>query len=111
LVGEFDLSGFGKSKARSEKIKTTFSINEDGILNVTAENLKPGAASTNIEVSAVGAIEPAEMARMIKEADEYAEEDKRLAKNLKARIMLEEMINRIATHPSGKGKAIAEEAE
>ena len=48
---------------------------------------------------------------MIKDAKEFAEEDKRLAKNLKARILLEELVHKIASHPSGKGKSIAEEAE
>lgn len=111
LVGEFDLSGFGKSPARTERIKTTFSINEDGILKVNAENQKAGAPTKDITVSAVGALTPVEIARMIKQAEEFAEEDKRLAKNLKARILLEELAHRIAMHTSGKGTKIAEEAE
>lgn len=111
MVGEFDLSGFGKSPARTERIKTTFSINEDGILKVNAENQKAGAPTKDITVSAVGALTPVEIARMIKQAEEFAEEDKRLAKNLKARILLEELAHRIAMHTSGKGTKIAEEAE
>ena len=80
-------------------------------MSVRAENQKQGAPSKDITVSAVGALTPVEIARMVKQAEEYAEEDKRLAKNLKARILLEELVHAIATHRSGKGKAIAEEAE
>ena len=111
FVGEFDLSGFGKSPARTERIKTTFSMNTDGILTVNAENQKAGAPSKDIEVKSISALTPNEIDRMIKQAEEFAEEDKRLAKNLKARIMLEELVHKIAMHPSGKGKQIAEDAE
>ena len=38
-------------------------------------------------------------------------EDKRLAKNLQARIMLETLIHNIGSHASGKGKQISEEAD
>jgi len=86
-------------------------MNEDGILKVTAENQKPGAASKDIEVKAIGALTDEDIVRMRKEAIEFAKEDERLVKNLKARIILEELVNRIASHTSGKGTKIAEEAE
>ena len=66
LVGEFDLSGFGKSPARTERIKTTFALDNNGILSVNAENTKEGAPSKIIEVKAIGTLTDAEIANMIK---------------------------------------------
>jgi len=50
LIGQFDLSGFGNSVKGTERIKTTFSMNADGILKVDAKNAKPGAPSANIDI-------------------------------------------------------------
>ncbi len=52
LLGQFEFSGFNKLPRGQVKIDVTFSINSDGLVNVTASDRESGRrASTNITLS------------------------------------------------------------
>lgn len=75
-IGLFDLKGIPPAPRGTPKIEVTFDINADGILNVSAKNLETGEAQ-EIRIEAKSGLSENEIDRMVKDAEEHAEEDKK----------------------------------
>ncbi|MDI6902629.1 MAG: molecular chaperone DnaK [Methanocellales archaeon] len=75
-LGRFILDGIPPAPRGIPQIEVTFDIDANGILNVKAKDLGTGKEqSTTIEKP--GALPKEEIERMVKEAEEHAEEDRR----------------------------------
>jgi len=76
LLGQFDLVGIAPSPRGVPQIEVTFDIDANGIVNVSAKDKATGKEQ-QITVQSSGGLSDAEVERMVKDAEKYAEEDKR----------------------------------
>jgi molecular chaperone DnaK len=75
-LGEFNLEGLIPAPRGIPKIEVTFDIDASGILSVTAKDSATGK-SQSIKITGSTRLPEAEKARMIKQAEQYADEDRR----------------------------------
>ena len=75
-LGEFNLDGLVPAPRGMPKIEVTFDIDSNGILNVTARDTATGK-SQSIRITGSTRLSDAEKQRMIREAEQYADQDKK----------------------------------
>lgn len=76
LLGEFTMAGIPPAKAGKPHITVNFSIDEDGIVHVQAEDRGSGNTE-GITIESGRGLSEDEIKRMQKEAEQYEDEDKR----------------------------------
>ncbi|WP_290815360.1 molecular chaperone DnaK, partial [Halovivax sp.] len=96
MLGEFHLTGIPPAPAGTPQIEVTFSIDENGIVNVSAEDKGTGT-SEEITIEGGAGLSDQEIDRLQKEAEEHAEEDKRRRERIEARNTAEATIQRAET--------------
>jgi molecular chaperone DnaK len=84
LLGEFNLEGIDPAPRGMPQIEVTLDIDANGILNVSATDKKTGKAN-KITIKSDSGLTEAEIQRMVKEAEENAESDKKAAELIGAR--------------------------
>jgi molecular chaperone DnaK len=75
-LGEFNLDGIPPAPRGVPKIEVTFDIDSNGILNVTAKDQATGK-SQSITITGSTRLSDSDKQRMIDQAEEYAEADKK----------------------------------
>jgi molecular chaperone DnaK len=75
-LGEFNLDGLAPAPRGVPKIEVTFDIDASGILDVTAKDVATGRAQS-IHITGSTRLPQADKERMIKDAEKYAEEDRK----------------------------------
>ncbi|RKY04128.1 molecular chaperone DnaK, partial [Candidatus Poribacteria bacterium] len=75
-IGRFRLDGIPPAPRGVPQIEVTFDIDADGILHVSAKDLATGKEQ-KITITASSGLSEEEIQRMIREAEEHAEEDKK----------------------------------
>jgi heat shock protein 5 len=95
LLGKFDLSGIAPAPRGTPQIEVTFEIDVNGILNVRAEDKATGNAESVTITNEKGRLTEEDIQRMVREAEEAAEEDKRAKETVEARNQLENYIYQI----------------
>jgi molecular chaperone DnaK len=75
-LGQFNLDGLPPAPRGVPKIEVTFDIDTDGILNVTAKDMA-SQRSQSIRITGSTRLPEAEKQRMIDQARQYAEQDKK----------------------------------
>merc|ERR1712085_196115 len=81
LLGKFDLSGIPPAPRGVPQIDVTFEIDANGILNVKAEDKGTGKAEKITITNDKGRLSQDEIDRMVKEAEQFADEDKKSMEN------------------------------
>jgi heat shock protein 5 len=89
LLGKFDLSGIPPAPRGVPQIDVTFEIDANGILNVKAEDKGTGKAEKITITNDKGRLNQDEIDRMVKEAEQFAEEDKKVKGKVEAKNSLE----------------------
>jgi molecular chaperone DnaK len=74
-LGEFNLDGLPPAPRGMPKIEVTFDIDASGILNVTAKDTATGKTQS-IRISGSTRLKQEDKERMIREAEQHADEDK-----------------------------------
>ena len=74
-LGKFHLDGIPPMRRGEPQIEVTFDIDANGILKVSAKELKTGKEQ-NIRIEASSGLTPEEIEKMKREAQEFAESDK-----------------------------------
>ncbi len=74
-LGEFNLDGLAPAPRGMPKIEVTFDIDSNGILNVNARDTATGKFQS-IRITGSTRLSDAEKQRMIREAEQYADQDK-----------------------------------
>lgn len=90
-LGRFILDGIPPAPRGIPKIEVTFDIDADGILHVSARDLATGREQ-KITITASSGLTEAEIQRMIKEAEQYAEQDRRKRELAEARNQADAII-------------------
>ncbi len=110
-LGSFNLEGIPPAPRGVPQIEVTFDINADGVLDVTAKDLGTGK-QMSITIQASTKLSDAEKDRMVKEAEEYADADKRAKEEAETRneadaliYSTEKMLGELADKISGDAKA------
>jgi len=93
MLGEFHLTGIPPAPAGTPQIEVAFSIDENGIVNVTAED-KGSGNKEDITIEGGAGLSDAEIDQMQEEAKEHAEEDKRRRERIEARNNAEATLQR-----------------
>lgn len=75
-LGKFDLVGIPPAARGVPQIEVSFDIDANGILNVSAKDLGTGKDQT-IRIEASSGLKDADIERMVNEAEEHEEEDRR----------------------------------
>ena len=84
LLGEFNLEGIDPAPRGMPQIEVTLDIDANGILNVSAKNKTTGKEN-KITIKSDSGLTEAEIQRMVREAEENAESDKKAKELIDAR--------------------------
>ncbi len=90
-LGMFNLTGIPPAPRGVPQIEVTFDIDANGILHVSAKDLGTGK-QTGITISASTKLSKEEIEKMKKEAEKYAEEDRKRKEEIENRNKLEQLI-------------------
>jgi len=90
-LGQFNLTGIPPAPRGIPQIEVTFDINADGVLNVSAKDLGTGE-QTEIRITASTKLSQTEKNRMIKEAEQFAEQDRRTKEEAEIRNTADSLI-------------------
>ena len=88
-LGKFNLEGIPPAPRGVPQIEVSFDIDENGILNVTAQD-KSTQKKNNITITNnKGRLSKEEIERLVKEAEKYKDEDEAIRKKVDAKNTLE----------------------
>ncbi len=76
MLGQFDLVGIPSARSGIPQIEVTFDIDANGIVNVSAKDKGTGKEQ-QIKIQASGGLSDADIDQMVKDAEKFAEEDKK----------------------------------
>jgi molecular chaperone DnaK len=96
LLGAFQLTGIPPAPAGTPQIEVTFDIDENGIVNVSAEDQGSGN-SEDITIEGGVGLSDEEIEEMQQEAEEHAEEDQQRRERIEARNDAESTLQRAET--------------
>jgi molecular chaperone DnaK len=106
LLGQFNLEGIDPQPRGVPQIEVKFDIDQNGILNVSAKDLKSGKqASVKIEQSS--GLSKEEIERMRREAELHAEEDKKFVELAEAKNRAENMIHTLEKMMTEQGDKLS----
>jgi molecular chaperone DnaK len=107
-LGQFDLTGIPPAPRGVPQVEVTFDINADGVLNVTAKDLGT-SKQMGIKITASTKLNPTEKSRMIREAEQFGEQDKRAKEEAEMRNTADSLIYTSEKTLSEIGDKIPEE--
>ncbi|MBQ8557576.1 MAG: molecular chaperone DnaK [Alphaproteobacteria bacterium] len=110
LLGQFDLIGIPPAPRGMPQIEVTFDIDANGIVNVYAKDKATGKEQ-NIRIQASGGLKDEDIEKMVKEAEQHAEEDKKLKEVIEARNKADALINETEKVLKENGDKIAASAK
>ncbi|MBQ6454483.1 MAG: molecular chaperone DnaK [Eggerthellaceae bacterium] len=91
-LGRFQLSGIPAARRGVPQIEVTFDIDANGIVNVSAKDLGTGKQQ-QITISGSTALSDDEVDRMVKDAEQHAEEDKQRKEEAEVRNNADSLVN------------------
>ncbi|KAL0299699.1 UNVERIFIED_CONTAM: Luminal-binding protein 5 [Sesamum radiatum] len=104
LLGKFDLTGIAPAPRGTPQIEVTFEVDANGILNVKAEDKASGRSEKITITNDKGRLSQEEIDRMVREAEEFAEEDKKVKERIDARNSLETYVYNMRNQINDKDK-------
>ncbi len=91
-LGRFQLTGIPAARRGVPQIEVTFDIDANGIVNVSAKDLSTGKQQ-QITISGSTALSDDEVDRMVKDAEQHAEEDKQRKEEVEIRNNADALVN------------------
>ncbi len=108
-LGEFLLDGITPAPRGVPQICVKYDVNADGMLTVTASEEKSGV-SKNISIkNDNGRLTEEEIKRMVQEAEDFAEDDKKMMENIEAKNHFESYLFSVKNGISSAGDKLADE--
>lgn len=104
LLGKFDLTGIPPAPRGVPQIEVTFEIDANGILQVSAEDKGTGNREKIVITNDQNRLTPEDIDRMIRDAEKFADEDKKLKERVEARNELESYAYSLKNQLSDKDK-------
>jgi len=114
VLGQFDLVGIPPAPRGVPQIEVTFDIDANGIVNVSAKDKGTGKEQ-QIRIQASGGLADADIEKMVKEAEQFADEDKKRRAAAEAKNNAESLIHstekQLAEHGDKVDEAVKTEIE
>ena len=104
LLGKFELTGIAPAPRGTPQIEVTFEVDANGILNVLAEDKATGKSEKITITADKGRLSEEEIERMVREAEEFADEDKAVKETIDARNGLEGYVYSLKSSINDKDK-------
>ena len=104
LLGTFDLTGIKKLPKGKAQIEVTFDIDDNGILSVTASDKESGSKNEITISNDSGRLSKEDIERMLREAEEFAEQDKVAKDRIDSKNALESYIYKMKSEVDDKEK-------
>ena len=92
LLGNFDLVGFPPAPRGVPQIEVTFDIDANGLVSVTAKDKGTGKEQ-QIKIQASGGLSDADIDQMVRDAEAFAEEDKKRREAAEAKNNAESLVH------------------
>jgi molecular chaperone DnaK len=94
-LGKFDLSDIPPAPRGAPQIEVIFDIDANGILHVSAKDKATGKAQS-IRITASSGLDEAEIRRMMQDADEHREEDRKFHELVGVRNQADNLLHSVA---------------
>merc|ERR1719469_1103379 len=113
MLGKFELSGIPPAPRGQPSIEVTFEIDSNGILNVNAEDKGTGKSEKITITNDKGRLTEEQIEKMIKDAEMYADEDKKVRERVDAKNAFDGYMHsmRSAAEGSGDNKGLSEKLD
>jgi molecular chaperone DnaK len=92
VLGNFDLVGIPPAPRGVPQIEVTFDIDANGLVSVTAKDKGTGKEQ-QIKIQASGGLSDADIDQMVRDAEQFAEEDKKRREEAEARNNAESLVH------------------
>ena len=108
VLGQFDLVGIPPAVRGVPQIDVTFDIDANGIVNVSAKDKATGKEQ-QIRIQASGGLSEGDIERMVDEAEQHAEEDKKRRELVEARNHADALIHTTEKNLKEFGDKVSED--
>jgi len=90
MLGKFELGGIPPAPRGVPQIEVTFDVDANGVLNVSAEDKGASGKKSSITITNdKGRLSKDDIERMVREAEQFADEDKQAAERISSKNALE----------------------
>jgi len=110
-LGKFDLTGIPPAPRGVPQIEVTFEVDVNGILKVSAEDKGTGSKQQIVIQADQNRLSDEDIEKMVKDAETFAEEDKKLKEKVEARNELESFVYSLKNQLNDKEKLGAKISE
>ncbi|TMG94079.1 MAG: molecular chaperone DnaK [Betaproteobacteria bacterium] len=93
-LGQFNLEGIPPAPRGLPQIEVTFDIDANGILHVNAKDKATGKEN-KITIKASSGLSETEIQKMVKDAEEHAEDDRKMLETVQARNHLDALVHSV----------------
>merc|ERR1712045_982293 len=107
-LGKFELTGIPPAPRGVPQIEVSFEVDANGILQVSAEDKGTGKAEKITITAEKGRLSEEDIERMVREAEEFAEEDKKVKERIGARNGLESYVYNLKNQLEDDEKGLAD---
>jgi len=110
MLGQFDLVGIPPAPRGVPQIEVTFDIDANGIVNVSAKDKGTGKEQ-QIRIQASGGLSDSDIDNMVKEAEQFADEDKKRKEAVEARNQADSLIHSTEKQLAEHGDKVSAEVK
>ncbi len=108
VLGQFDLVGIPPAPRGVPQIEVTFDIDANGIVNVSAKDKGTGKEQ-QIRIQASGGLSDADIEKMVSEAEQFADEDKKRRAGAESKNQAESLIHSTESQLKEHGDKVSAE--
>merc|ERR1711964_774273 len=110
-LGKFDMTGIPPAPRGQPQIEVTFEIDSNGILNVGAHDKGTGKKEQITITNDKGRLTEEQIEKMIQEAEQFADEDKKVKERVDAKNAFDNYLHSMTTAVESSLKEKLEEVE
>ena len=110
ILGQFDLVGIPPAPRGVPQIEVTFDIDANGIVNVSAKDKGTGKEQ-QIRIQASGGLSDSDIENMVKQAEQFAEEDKKRRAGAEAKNQAESLVHSTEKQLAEHGDKVSPEVK
>ncbi|MBW9204400.1 molecular chaperone DnaK [Mumia sp. zg.B53] len=110
MLGTFELTGIAPAPRGVPQIEVTFDIDANGIVNVSAKDRGTGKEQS-MTITGGSALSKEDIDRMVRDAEKYAEEDRKAREAVEVRNQGETLVHSTTTFLSENGDKVSDDVK